>query len=177
MITYFSDRMYDAIKQFKDAGADIVCCGGNVGNGTMVGPVFFKEYILPFEIEFTRKVKELGLYYLYHNCGDASSLLDLYSQIKMNIYESLTPPPYGDTLLEEALLKIDKSITLCGNIDQIDFLIKASPEEIRQEVKNVLMLAKRRGNFILGTTDYFCEGTPHENIKAFAEAGMEFGRY
>lgn len=177
MILYFSGRMFETIKQFADAGADIICCGGNVGNATMVGPKFFREYILPYEIEFTKKVKDLGVFYLYHNCGDAALLLDYYSQIKMNIYESLTALPYGDTRLEDALLKIDKSITLCGNIDQIDFLKKAPADEIRQEVKRVLELAKKRGNFIFATSDYFSEGTPYENIRALAEAGIEYGRY
>jgi uroporphyrinogen-III decarboxylase len=122
-------------------------------------------------------VKELGAYYLYHNCGDAASLLDQYSKIHMDIYESLTQPPYGDTVLEEALAKIDRSITLCGNIDQIEFLKKATPAEVSDKVKRVLELAKKRGNFILGTTDYFSEGTPHENIKAMAEAALEYGVY
>ena len=95
----------------------------------------------------------------------------------MDIYESLTPKPFGDTNLEDALVKIDKSITLCGNIDQIAFLKEAEPGEIRHEVKRVLDLAKKRGKFILGTTDYFSEGTPCKNIKAFSEAGREFGNY
>jgi len=177
MILYFSDRMQDTISQFAAAGADMVCCGGNVGNATMVGPRFFKEFILPHEIRFTKKVKDMGLFYLYHNCGDASLLLQYYSKIKMNVYESLTAPPYGDTLLEDALEKIGKDIVLCGNIDQIDFLKKASEEEIYQEVKRVLEMVKPRGNFILGTTDYFSEGTPYNNIQAFARAGLEYGRY
>jgi hypothetical protein len=36
---------------------------------------------------------------------------------------------------------------------------------------------KKRGNFILATTDYFSEGTPEENIHAFAQAGLKYGRY
>ena len=177
MMNYFSGRMFETIKQFAAAGADIICCGGNVGNATMVGPVFFKEYVLPYEIEFTKKVKALGVYYLYHNCGDAALLLDYYPQIQMNIYETLTASPYGDTILEDALRKIDRNITLSGNIDQIEFLKTASEEEVRQKVRNVLESAKTRGNFILAATDYFSEGTPYANIHAFAKAGMEFGRY
>ena len=177
MMKYFSGRMYKTIKQFVKAGADIVCCGGNVGNATMVGPNHFRDFILSYEAEFTKEVKDLGVYYLYHNCGDAASLLDIYSRVGMDIYESLTPKPFGDTNLEDALVKIDKSITLCGNIDQIAFLKEAEPGEIRHEVKRVLDLAKKRGKFILGTTDYFSEGTPCKNIKAFSEAGREFGNY
>lgn len=174
---YFSSRMLDTLRQFKDAGADMVCCGGNVANSTMVGPDFFKKYVLPYEIEFTKKVKDMGLFYLYHNCGDASKLLQFYSDIKMNIYESLTPPPYGDTHFEDALNTIDPDIILCGNIDQIDFLKKASVDEIHAKVKEVLEKAKRRGNFILGTTDYLSEVTPHENLFAFAKAGLQYGSY
>jgi uroporphyrinogen-III decarboxylase len=177
MILYFSDRMFETIRQFAAAGADIICCGGNVGNATMVGPNFFRECILPYEIEFTKKIKDLGVYYLYHNCGDAALLLDYYSKIKMNIYETMTPPPYGDTILEDALRKIDQKITLSGNLDQITFLKTASEEEIRQRVRGILESAKPRGNFILAATDYFSEETPYSNIHAFAKAGMEFGRY
>lgn len=176
-VTYFADRMLKTIGQFVNAGADIVCCGGNVGNSTMTGPLHFQKYILPYEISFAKKVKELGAYYLYHNCGDAALLLDQYSNIHMDIYESLTAPPYGDTVLEEALSKIDRSITLCGNIDQIEFLRKATPAEVRLEVKRVLELAKKRGNFILGTSDYFSEGTPYENISTMADSALEYGFY
>lgn len=177
MMAYFSGRMLEVIGQFAKAGADIICCGGNVANSTMVGPNHFRDYILPYEAKFTKKAKDYGLFYLYHNCGDAKALLDYYSKINMNIYESLTPPPYGDTLLEDAIGKFDKNITLCGNIDQIGLLRNASLEKIREVIRSVLDLAKQRGNFILATTDYICEGTPYENIRAFAEAGIKFGRY
>jgi uroporphyrinogen decarboxylase len=177
MIKYFSDRSLEVIRQFAEAGADIVCSSGNVANAIFAGPHFFKEHVLPHEIEFTRRAKAYGPYFLYHNCGYAAPLLAMYSDIKMNIYESLSAAPYGDTVLEDALSKIDRKITLLGNIDQIEFLIKASPEEVRKEVKRVLNLAKKRGNFILGTSDYLSEGTPHENIEAFVEAGLEYGRY
>ena len=174
MITHFSSRMLILIKQLADAGADIICCGGNIGNGSMAGPAFFKDHILPYEIDFFKKIKEIGLYSLYHNCGDADLLLDMYSQIGMDIYESLTAPPYGDTLLKNAFERLDESIILCGNIDQIKFLRTATPEEIKKEVENVLSSAAARGRFILGTTDYFSEGTPHENIMAMAKAAKDF---
>lgn len=177
MLEYFSNRMLKVIDQFAKAGADIVCCSGNVANGTMAGPEHFKKYVLPYEIDFTNKVKAMNLYYLYHNCGDADSLLHLYSDIKMNIYESLTPYPYGDTVFDDALLKIDGNIVLCGNIDQIDFLKNACVDEIFREVENITTKAKKRGNFILATTDYLSEGTPHENIAALSEAGRKFGIY
>ena len=177
MIEYFSGRMLEVAKQFAKAGADMVCYGGNVGNGSVTGPNYFRKYILPYEIDLINKVRASGLYTLYHNCGDAKSLFGLYSEMKMDIFESLTAPPYGDTILEHAMEQIDKNIILAGNIDQIDFLRIAAPAEIKREVERVLRIGKQRGNFILGTSDYLSEGTPHENIFALAEAGMEYGKY
>ncbi len=178
MIEYFSERMYSLIKQHAEAGADMTCAGGNVANGKMAGPNFFKEHVLDYEMKFTKRVKEeLGVYYLYHNCGDAKSLYEIYSPIKMNIFETLTQPPAADNDLKLAFETFDRDIVLSGNIDQIDFLVHATPNEVRKEVKRVLDIAKPYGNFILAASDYFSEGTPYDTIKAFAEAGLEYGAY
>jgi hypothetical protein len=177
MMEYFSQRMYQLIKQLADAGADMICAGGNVANGTTAGPNYFEQYVLPYEVDFTQKVKDLGVYYLYHNCGDAKSLYHLYSPIKMDVYETLTAPPYADGDLQLAFDTFDSDIVLSGNIDQVDFLINASPEEVKEKVKATLDIAKPYGNFILAASDYFSEGTPYENIQAFADAGFEYGGY
>ncbi|HHW31120.1 MAG TPA: hypothetical protein GXX20_05530 [Clostridiaceae bacterium] len=177
MCNYFPRRTREIARQYIKAGADMLCAGGNMATATMVGPSFFKKYILDLEIEHCKIIKDMGAAYLYHNCGDAAALLPLYSSIKMNVYESLTPPPYGDTDFDTALSTIDKSITLCGNIDQVSFLKEATPEEIEERVKEILTKAKKRENFILCTSDYFSEGTPEENIRAFAEAGLKYGKY
>ena len=175
MIGYFSERMLKMIAQLARAGADIISCEGNAATGSMVGPAYFKKYVLPYETEFAGKVKQMGVYYLYHNCGDARALLDLYSGIGMDIYETLTPPPYGDTMLEEALRKIGPNITLSGNIDQITFLMESTPEEIEIRVKELCQTVSERGNFILATSDYLSSGTPHENVSALSDAAKKYG--
>ena len=38
-----------------------------------------------------------------HNCGYARNLLPVYPSLGLLAYESLTPAPYGDTILEEAV--------------------------------------------------------------------------
>jgi uroporphyrinogen-III decarboxylase len=79
--------------------------------------------------------------------------------------------------LDEALAVLRPTLTLRGNIDQIDFLMKATPQQVRENVREVLAKVMPRGNWILSTTDFFFDGTPYENIRAFAEAGREFGQY
>jgi len=68
-------------------------------------------------------------------------------------------------------------MALRGNVDQVEFMRKASPPEVKERVRDLLLKVKPRGNWILSTTDFFFDGTPYENIRAFAEAGREFGAY
>jgi hypothetical protein len=48
---------------------------------------------------------------------------------------------------------------------------------VRERVRALLEKVKPRGNWILSTTDFFFDGTSYENIKAFADAGREYGVY
>jgi uroporphyrinogen-III decarboxylase len=93
----------------------------------------------------------------------------------MKAYESLTPPPYGDTVLAEAIDAFGTGTTLLGGVDQMDLLRKGSPKEIEAAVRRVLETVRGRCHFILGTTDYFNENTPAEKIRVFADAGRRYG--
>jgi uroporphyrinogen decarboxylase len=177
MMEYFLQRNKQMISQFMDAGVDALSYGANIASGKLISEDFFREYVFPYEKKLIDFIKSSGVYVQYHNCGYGMKLLPAYCELEMNVYESLTPPPFGDTIFEKALEIMPKSITLSGNIDQIEFLKTASPEEIRMRVREILEKAKRRGNFLLSTTDYFDEQTPPENILAFAEAGVTYGLY
>ncbi|MBT3320645.1 MAG: hypothetical protein HN948_05210 [Clostridia bacterium] len=177
MMRYFGDRMLEVIKQYKANGADMVSCGGNVAAGGVVGADYFAEHILPFEAKFFGSINELGLYSIYHNCGDASHLLPLYPQIGMSMLESLTPAPYGDTDLAFAMDTIPKNITLSGGFDQITLLREGSAKQIRSKVMQMMDILKKRGNFIFATTDYFNENTPEDNVFEFARAAHDYGQY
>ncbi len=112
---------------------------------------------------------------LYHNCGYARRLLPLYPGLGMRAYESLTPPPYGDTILDDAVQRFGHGTVLLGNLDQLDLLRKGSALEIAEQVRRTLDSVRNRCHFILATTDYFNENTPHDNIHAFADAAIRYG--
>ena len=80
-------------------------------------------------------------------------------------------------MLADALVQVPPPTVLSGGIDPIQFLVTATPEQVRQRVRDVLEQVKPRGGFILAASDYFSEGTPPENLQAFSDAAHEFGRY
>ena len=177
MVAYFMERLSASQSQMMDAGTQIINFAMNIASAGTVSSQFFRDFIMEYEAELMQRVKKRGGYTFVHNCGDAKRLLPVYNEMPIDIYESLTHPPFGDTVLEEALAILRKDIVLCGNLDQIDFLVKATPEEVYNETKRVVLQAKDRGRFILGTSDFFTNYTPYENIQAFVAAGREFGRY
>jgi uroporphyrinogen-III decarboxylase len=140
-----------------------------------VGPEFFRQYVFPYERQFIEFIQGRGVPVLYHNCGYGRKLLPLYPALGMRAYESLTPPPYGNTVLTEAVGVFGKGTTLVGNLDQIDLLRHGTIAEIDGAVAQVIATVRDRCHFILGTTDYFNENTPHESIHALADAGLRHG--
>jgi uroporphyrinogen decarboxylase len=176
MMEYFLQRYMRFVQQLIDAGADVLCYAGNIANGKMVGREFFQRSIWPHEKRFIDAIQAQGIPVLYHNCGYAKGLLPLYPSLGLRAYESLTPRPYGDTVLEEAVQAFGTETTLLGGIDQLDLLRRGTTAEIEAEVKRVLDTVRGRSHFILGTTDYFNENTPREKILALSEAGHRFGK-
>jgi uroporphyrinogen-III decarboxylase len=133
--------------------------------------------VLEYENRLAKSVHEAGAFNIYHNCGDAAKIMHLYNQLDIDVWGYLTPSPFGDVDLDEALKIMKQDMVLRGNIDQVEFIMKATPEEVRVRVREVLLKVKPRGNWVLSTTDFFFDGTPNANIRAFADAGRQYGTY
>jgi uroporphyrinogen-III decarboxylase len=176
MMEYFVGRYKGFVQQIIDAGADVLSYGANVANGKLIGSDFYRENIWPYERDLVAFIQGQGVAVLFHNCGYARMLIPLYSTLDLRAYESLTPPPYGDTALETAVESFGLNTTLAGGVDQLDLLRKGTPQEIDSTVKNILDTVRGKSHFILGTTDYFNENTPRDKIEALAEAGKRHGR-
>jgi len=175
MMNYFVERYQPFVKQIIDAGADVISYAGNIANGKLVSPAFFKQHIWPYEKSFIEYIQRQGAFVLYHNCGYARNLIPTYPSLGMAAYESLTPPPYGDTILADAVKAFGGQTCLSGNIDQITLLREGTPAAIEAAVRQTLDTARGKAPFILATTDYFNDNTPHDNIHALAEAGRKYG--
>ncbi|MBN2581147.1 MAG: hypothetical protein JXB10_19355 [Pirellulales bacterium] len=175
MAEFFLERLILRAGKMIEAGAEVIEIAAQIA-GSSVGPAFYERYILEYESRLCKAIREAGGLVILHNCGPARTVMHLYNQLDINCWGYLTPPPLGDVELDEALRVMRPDLALRGNVDQVHFMVQATPEQIRRRVEQVLQKVKPRGNFILSTTDFFFDGTPYENIMAFAEAGREFGR-
>lgn len=174
MLAEFSlERLKKAMEPVAGEGVDFVSLAGNLANGTMAGPRYYEEYVLPYESRLIRRLQRDGIKVIYHNCGDAANMIACYNRLMPDCYESMTEPPYADNSLEKCLEAFDKRIALMGNVDQIRFLRQASPEEVYAHARHILEMAGKRGRFILGTSDLLEENTPAENLFALVRAARD----
>jgi hypothetical protein len=169
MIAHFLGRNLEKIRQFIAAGAEFLSVAGNEANGMTTGPDYFRQYVMEYETRLMAALHGFGGRAIYHNCGRAAQLLPILREIGMDVYESLTPPPFGDTLLADVIRVMD-GVALMGGIDQIEFLRKATPDEVKRRVREMAGIVARHGRFILGTSDYINESTPAANLHAMREA-------
>ncbi len=174
MMEFAVDRLKRQQRKMVAAGADAIEMSGNMATSA-VGPRFFEKFVLDYENRLARDAREAGAFVVYHNCGDAAKIMHLYNRLDIDVWGYLTPRPFGDVDLDQALAVIRPDLVLRGNVDQVEFLVKATPAEIRARVRDLLAKVRPRGNWILSTTDFFFDETPYANIQAFAEAGREFG--
>jgi hypothetical protein len=158
------------------SGTDVIEVAGNLA-GSSVGPSFFRAHVMPYENRVIGAIHEDGVPLIYHNCGTAARIMALYNEMDIDCLGYIVPKPFGDVDLDEALRVLRPGMALRGNVDQVEFLMTATPAEVRERVREVLDKARPRGNLILSATDFFFDGTPYANIEAFAQAGRDFGAY
>ncbi len=176
MMEFALDRIIKRATKIMANGGEVIECAANLA-GSGVGPRFYRKNVMPYENRLMKALHDLGAMVIFHNCGDASRIMHLYNEMDMDVWGYLTPAPFGDVELDDAVRVMRPDLILRGNIDQVEFMMRATPREVRERVRQVLATVKSRGNFILSTTDFFFDGTPYENIMAFANAGREFGQY
>jgi uroporphyrinogen-III decarboxylase len=177
----YMEKMTELMVESNNALADtdFKCIGiqGNIANAGMVGAVFFDKYILPYEKELAKAIQDAGKFTLYHNCGKARVLQESYVKMGLDMWETVAAPPQGDNDLKEAKELIGDSITLSGNLDQVNFLKKAALEEIEKEVTRIMNIGKPGGRYIFAASDFLEKGTPLENVKKVIEVAKREGRY
>ncbi len=176
MMEFLLDWNMKHLLEVIAAGSESVEIGGNLATSG-AGPRFFEKYVRDYENRLARQIHEAGAFVVYHNCGDAQKIMHLYNDMEIDVWGYITGPPFGDVILDDVLRVIRPNMALRGNIDQVEFLRRATPDQVKQRVRELLDKVKDRGNWILSTSDFPFDGQPYENLHAFAEAGREYGRY
>lgn len=157
--------------------------GGGAGSSTVISPDMFREFCLPYDRKQHDYLKRADpdIAVSYHTCGGMMALLDLIPRNGCHFSETLSPVGCGGDIRDHqdevtVKEKLGSAVKLMGGFNQIQVLTDGSPEEVRAEAERCFRYYGPGGGYIMMCADHFFHAPP-ENIRAYAQAATEFGRY
>jgi uroporphyrinogen decarboxylase len=165
MVQYFTKCI-----EFDEVGA--ILCNDDWGfnSQTMFSPAVLRKYVFPWYKEIVKRCHEKGKYAILHSCGYYNDIIDdIINDIKFDGRHS-----YEDKIakVENAYQDLHSKIAVMGGID-VDYLARASADDVYKRCKNMLKLSEKDGAYALGSGNSVPDYIPNENYLAMIKAGNE----
>ncbi len=148
-----------ALAQIKE-GADTIGIGDAIAS--QISPDMYQRLVLPREKNLVQAIQQAGGLARLHICGNINHLLPFIAELNINIIDC-------DWMvdMEQARKILGPRVTLTGNLDPVNAVMRSTPEKIRRGFQDIY---HKVGN------PYFvnagCEipvGTPRENLQALCD--------
>ena len=138
--------------------------------GAFLSPRMFGELIAPYFTERIARTKQLTPgYYWHHTCGAVARLLPQLIDCGVDI---LNPVQTSAAGMDPAQLKsaCGDRLVFWGAVDVQQLLPRATPDEVRQEVKRLIEVLGKDGGYVVAPAHEVQEDVPPENIMSWIEA-------
>jgi uroporphyrinogen decarboxylase len=172
------------LKRLFDAAGDyiqVVVFADDLGtqSGLQVSPETYRRIILPAQKALFGYSKQLrpDVFVFLHCCGSCYDLIPDLIDAGVDI---LNPVQTSAAKMDPKVLKREfgKSITFWGGgCDTQSVLPFATPDQIREHVKERMEIFAPGGGFVFNQVHNIQANTPPANVAAMLEAAHEFGCY
>jgi uroporphyrinogen decarboxylase len=187
LVELVADRVVEWLEPFwtqymKSIGdlVQVVQMGDDLGgmDGPLFSPALYRKYFKPREarlIKIVRKYSKAKIY--FHSCGAIREYIPDLIDIGV---DAINPVQIQARNMGSAELKRDFGRDLCfwgGGADPNKVMSRGSPQDVREEVKRRIHDFAPGGGFIFASVHNIQSEVPVENVIAFFDAALEFGRY
>jgi len=160
------------------ARPDEIMLGGSASSLSVSSPALFRMYDLPFIQEAARLCREAGVFSHLHVCGRSMAIVEMVAEESdVDVIEPLEEPPGGDVDIAEVKRRYGNRLCLKGNINTFEFMLRATPEQVREKARRLIDACAPGGGFVLSTGDQCGRDTPDANLFALVEVAQTYGRY
>ncbi|MDD4292498.1 MAG: uroporphyrinogen decarboxylase family protein [Bacteroidales bacterium] len=142
-----------------------------------ISPEHYSEFVLPYESQFIKEIRNCGKHVYIHTCGHIDDRLELMQQSGASGLECLDPEPVGNVDLEDAFKRIGSKMFIKGNIDSINSLLYADDAKAERDILKIIETGKRGGGFILSTACSIAPMVSSERLDMLPELIKKAGRY
>lgn len=155
-------------KKAVEMGADVLILGddGGQGNGPMISPEMWREFIFPYH---QRIIEALDKPVIWHSDGNIESLLPMAIEAGFSGIHGLDPMAGMD--LSKIKQEYGKDLVLVGNLD-ICVLFGNDLISVRNEVKRCMKEGDKGEGFMFASCNSICKGmNPAAVLEMFQYAG------
>jgi uroporphyrinogen decarboxylase len=135
---------------------------------TMIAPDHLRRYVFPYHKRLVEMTHAAGKIYVLHACGNLETVMDdLIDDVGIDAKHS-----FEDVILpvEQFKARYGERVGVVGGID-MDFLCRASADQVRDRVNAVLDACMPGGGYVLGTGNSVANYVPVPNFLAMVDAG------
>jgi hypothetical protein len=139
----------------------------------MMKPEHFRKLLKPYYAEVGSACRETGMHFWLHSCGNNAPILDDLIETGVDVFH----PVQKHTMDEiETAKRYGDRLTFLAGFDVQRTLCYASPEEVREEVRQLIDAFDRPdGGMCLAAGNGIVGVTPFENIEAFLDEAARYG--
>jgi uroporphyrinogen decarboxylase len=146
---------------------DAVYFGDDWGmqRGLQMGPVSWREFILPVLKRMYGFVRSADKYVMIHSCGDVDELFDDLVEIGLNCFNPFQPEVMD---VESLMAQYRGRLAFHGGLSTQRTLPYGTPQEVRRETLRLLSLGSD-GGYVFGPAHDVEGDVPLGNMLAFIE--------
>jgi len=171
---YLLERKLEQSKHVMQAWADVGIHGVYVEEvftgADMISPRNYDEFVFPYNQNYFRHMRSLGLLPIHYVCGDVIPRLERIAQYDIAAVAVEESKKNFTIEIEDVVAAVGSKAVVFGNIDAVAFGLHASPAEMAAEVQRQLKIGKRAKGFVVSTGSPFPLDTNPRQIDAMVEA-------
>ena len=155
---------------------DLLMTGDDFGtqHGLLMSVAAWRRTLRPGFEAFLRLARQHGVPVMHHTCGGIVELIPDFIDCGLAVLQGLQPGTRG---MDLAGIKREygRELAFQGGIGLQHTLPRGTPEQVRDEVRQVLETMKPGAGYFAGTSHAIQADVPPENVLALIEAYHEFG--
>lgn len=141
--------------------------------GSMMSPDLFHELIFPYYKRTGDALKECGMHFWLHSCGDNTGLLDDLIAAGLDVFHPVQKHTMDAPAVAE---RFGGRIAFLAGIDVQHGLQEKDAEGVCAEVRGLVDTFDRpEGRMCIAAGNGIVSGTPFENIEAFLDEAVVYG--
>lgn len=164
------EKILDYVRLLISSGAQIICV--LEPSAVMLGPNEFEKFSKKYVNKICQLCSDTSVSVVYHVCGNSMHLIEKMCEANVNAL-SLDSSEAGVDLVAVAE-KIPNEVVIIGNISPTGKILNGKPNEVKDEVNDILKKMEPYPNFILSTGCDLPQEVPVDNIKMFMVTGRNY---